>query len=134
MANRFRAFPRFTRLTFQCNKQHQSDCKACKFQWYKNEIAMDAYNSIIILLIVSIIIFDISLSIVEKSINVVGSSKTITRIFLSRNFLNSSNVSCLVLPSLSISVMINMSPSLNTSSVNTMYLALLKFFPVCWSV
>ena len=31
LSDRFRAFQRFTRLTFQRNKQHQSDCKASKF-------------------------------------------------------------------------------------------------------
>ena len=31
LSGRFRAFSRFTRITFQRYKQHQSDCKASKF-------------------------------------------------------------------------------------------------------
>ena len=31
LAGRFRAFSRFTGLTFQRHQQHQSDYKACKF-------------------------------------------------------------------------------------------------------
>ena len=34
ISSRFKAFSRFTRITFQRYKQHQSDCKASKFDRY----------------------------------------------------------------------------------------------------
>ena len=86
------------------------------------------------LLIVSSIILAIALSITDKSISVVGSSKTISRtpMFLIRWIC--CMVSYLFLPSLSNSVTIKISPGRRTSSTKTVYLGRLKFFPVSWSV
>ena len=79
---------------------------------------MLAYNSIIILLIVSNIMRAIEFSIADRSINVVGNSNTITRIPLSLKNRNSFNVASLFRPNRSSSVTISTSPLSRISSFN----------------
>ena len=44
ISSRFRTFQRFTRLAFQCYKQHQSDCKENKFDRYNLQRGHQRYK------------------------------------------------------------------------------------------